>query len=517
MKSNSHFLCTLAVLAALTATAQAQHLFHESFSNLNAAGWTLDPEWQIGPCQVSSGQNFGIGDPTYDAAQFGAQNIAGAVIGGNPSNATVHGYRWITSPVINAQGFYGVYLSYARWLNSASLPQSNNRVQVYDGQTWQTIWESGFVYFTDGVWNQEFFDISTYANANMRVRFGFDVEQTGGTVSSGWNLDEIAVTYYLGPLRNAGFENLEFDFVGNRFGIAAGNSTEIAPWTVNADVTSVPANVAQSYDGSHAIGLNSATTGVPGQIEQTIHAQANHTYLVTYEMAADVGAASTQTVEVSAAFAGFTGVQSQSYAHQIYVPNPTQQNPGWTKQYWVFNTIGGALSDFGAALRFTSLASGIRGPLIDHVEVRDFGGNGQANSIAAELDVDYFYTLGLPGPFAHAISVGTPLQFDWTGPAGQPMILAASLTNTHHTVIGGLGIIDIGTAPSFQDVFIIADGTNSVQSLFFTLSPFGSASQSFTTYGIPAGTEIAFQGVVLQPIGSPTAYALTASHTVVFY
>jgi hypothetical protein len=46
----------------------------------------------------------------------------------------------------------------------------------------------------DGSWTRITHDISAYANATMRVRFGFSIAQSTGlnTVSS-WNIDDVQI------------------------------------------------------------------------------------------------------------------------------------------------------------------------------------------------------------------------------------------------------------------------------------------------------------------------------------
>ena len=82
-----------------------------------------------------------------------------------------------------------------RWLNSDYTPYMQNRIQVWDGATWQTVWETGgSPGIEDAVWTNVTYDISAYANANMQIRIGYNVDSGGVFTCSGWNVDDILIT-----------------------------------------------------------------------------------------------------------------------------------------------------------------------------------------------------------------------------------------------------------------------------------------------------------------------------------
>jgi hypothetical protein len=94
-----------------------------------------------------------------------------------------------TSPVIDCSALSNADLTFRRWLNV-----SNGAIaylQVYDGGSWQNIWQSPTVGgLTESAWSEQIFDVSSYAdgNSNFQIRFrqasyipqGFD---------AGWNVD----------------------------------------------------------------------------------------------------------------------------------------------------------------------------------------------------------------------------------------------------------------------------------------------------------------------------------------
>jgi hypothetical protein len=69
-----------------------------------------------------------------------------------------------------------------------------NQVEVFNGTSWIVIWQSGsFPAVQDAAWTKQAHDISAYKNANMQVRFSFDIASTGVYTVSSWNLDDVAI------------------------------------------------------------------------------------------------------------------------------------------------------------------------------------------------------------------------------------------------------------------------------------------------------------------------------------
>jgi len=154
-------------------------------------GWTLGPEWEIGPATVSSGHS-GNKDPALDHSPTADNQLAGVLIGGYNNN-TVHGFYYLESPVVDTAAADTVYLRYWRWHNSDYINYMESRVEVFDGVSWVVVWvqPSGGVY--DNAWNQIAHDITAYKNANMHVRFGFNIKLSAVFKMSGWNLDDVGV------------------------------------------------------------------------------------------------------------------------------------------------------------------------------------------------------------------------------------------------------------------------------------------------------------------------------------
>jgi hypothetical protein len=175
-------------------TSTVTTYFTEDFSD-NAAGWTLDTEWGIGPAMVSSGQTQACGnaDPGQDHSPSNDNGVAGVVIGGNASNAP-HPFYYVTSPPVNTASASTLFLEFYRWLNSDYQPWMTNVVEVYDGMQWQQVFASGNAPgIQDPGWMPQSIDISAFSGPNLQVRFGFDIAQNGAYTCSGWNLDDVAL------------------------------------------------------------------------------------------------------------------------------------------------------------------------------------------------------------------------------------------------------------------------------------------------------------------------------------
>lgn len=172
-------------------------LFSEDFSD-NLAGWTLGNEWAIGSAVASASPgSCGNGDPGSDHTPTGDNGVAGVVIGGN-AGTSLHDFYYLTSPPFD--GFGAEQLELWRWLNSDYTPYMQNRIQVWDGLAWQTVWETGGAPgIGDAAWTQVTYDISAYRNGAMQIRIGFNINSGGVYTCSQWNVDDIAVTGNICP------------------------------------------------------------------------------------------------------------------------------------------------------------------------------------------------------------------------------------------------------------------------------------------------------------------------------
>ena len=187
-------LFVVSLVCLLTAPARAVVLFSDDFHD-NSAGWLLGPEWAIGPTMASSGQSSGtFPDPAFDHSPSADNGVAGTVIGGNITTALHSGYV-LTSPPIDLSAVTGnVHVSFWRWLNLDYPPFMTGTIQVYNGSSWVTVFQSpASSPIADDAWTHFTYDVTAYKNSQFRVRFVHEVGQGGAYTVSGWNLDDFEV------------------------------------------------------------------------------------------------------------------------------------------------------------------------------------------------------------------------------------------------------------------------------------------------------------------------------------
>ena len=166
--------------------------FAEDFKD-NSKGWTLGQDWEIGPAKASMAF-IGNPDPAMDHSPSSDNGVAGVVIGGDaPTN--LHPYYYIESPIFDTSAASGqVILGFYRWLNSDYDPYMHNRVEVYNGNQWITLWTTGPAPgIMDSSWTYQQFNLTNYKNPSMRVRFGFDIGSQGVFNIGSWNIDDVLV------------------------------------------------------------------------------------------------------------------------------------------------------------------------------------------------------------------------------------------------------------------------------------------------------------------------------------
>ncbi|MDI1448380.1 MopE-related protein [Polyangium sp. 6x1] len=180
------------------------NIFEETFATATAAnswnGWTLGvvgTEWQIGTATSSSGHDDGYGDPSTDHTTTADNKLAGVKIGGNASIAATHPFYYLTSPVINASGAGSIVLDFWRFLNSDGYPWMTNSIEVYNGSSWVVIWQKPDTGSTleDSAWTNIVHNLTTYKNANLQIRFGYNIGQVDeySYLMSSWNLDDVVI------------------------------------------------------------------------------------------------------------------------------------------------------------------------------------------------------------------------------------------------------------------------------------------------------------------------------------
>lgn len=170
--------------------------FSENFND-NSQGWLLGPEWQIGaalPSNCSSAPILGH-DPEFDHSPDGLNGVAGVNIGGC-AGTSIHADYFLTSPAFDLSAAPGiVMMEFFRHLHSDYPPFMTNKVEVFDGSAWVSIWTGpapGNV-INDTDWLFQSFDVTAYKNANFRIRFGMAIGAAGAFSSPSWSIDDVKV------------------------------------------------------------------------------------------------------------------------------------------------------------------------------------------------------------------------------------------------------------------------------------------------------------------------------------
>ena len=168
--------------------------FSDTFSKGNLNGWTLDKEWEIGVAKLGPGGDVPPGDPALDHTLTDDNMLAGVKIGGM-AERVLHGYYYLTSPVIDVSGMKNPAVEFWRWLDSDYPNYMTNTIEFFDGNAWQTVWvqpNSGAT-IHDSQWNRQFYELGPMANAKFQFRIGFKIEDEGVYSVGSWNVDDVRV------------------------------------------------------------------------------------------------------------------------------------------------------------------------------------------------------------------------------------------------------------------------------------------------------------------------------------
>ena len=155
-------------------------LFQETFSNLNAQGWSLTGEWEIGA--AAAGSN----DPSTDTTLTSDNRLAGIDIGGGYSDNANY---LMTSPTIDTSGSGALTLSLRSWERlEPSWDYGYIKVSTNNGSNWTTIYTTSD---SNSTWKALEFDLSAYRSAQFKLLFQFTSD--GSVTDGGWSLDDIYI------------------------------------------------------------------------------------------------------------------------------------------------------------------------------------------------------------------------------------------------------------------------------------------------------------------------------------
>ncbi|MFH2036316.1 MAG: C25 family cysteine peptidase [Candidatus Zixiibacteriota bacterium] len=166
-------------------------------------GWTGmggNGEWTIGPAVGGTGSDGSGGpDPSVDHSPSSDNYVLGNDLNsgsGGDYNSGLSSTYWVSSPIFDLSGFSGVQMTYWHWLGVESPSYDHAYFQVYDGSAWVTLFENGGT-INESAWNEEFYDLSEYADGNQDFQIRFGIGSTDGSDQyCGWNIDDVELKGY---------------------------------------------------------------------------------------------------------------------------------------------------------------------------------------------------------------------------------------------------------------------------------------------------------------------------------
>lgn len=153
-------------------------------------GWNFDDPWAIGPAAPSACADNGFEDPPEDHSPGPDNFLAGAAIGGCLPDAPLD--ACLTSPPIDAMVPGSVWLTFWSRLSATPVP-GGARVDVFDGNSWQPIFDTKGEPFDEPEWTYHALDVSPYKSFALQVRFCHHVPFPGLPIASGWSVDDVYV------------------------------------------------------------------------------------------------------------------------------------------------------------------------------------------------------------------------------------------------------------------------------------------------------------------------------------
>jgi len=170
-------------------------VFSDDFSTNQ--GWTGlggDGEWEIGSPSGLGGE-YGSPDPTADHSTGDDNQILGNDLNNDGDYENDLSECWVISPVIDCSDYTNVTFTFFRWLGVERNLYDHAYIEIYDGAGWTQIFEHPSTTISESSWNEQVYDISTWAdyNPNLQIRFGIGTTDNSWRYC-GWNIDDIIIT-----------------------------------------------------------------------------------------------------------------------------------------------------------------------------------------------------------------------------------------------------------------------------------------------------------------------------------
>ena len=127
---------------------------------------------------------------------YTGSNVIATDLNANYAN-NINTMLYITTPSIDCGNYTNVAISFRRHANFENDNNYDNfHVDVYDGTTWRTVWNSDNTAneINDSSWTLQSPSISTYGdnNSSFQIRYGIETDYT--ETKRGWFIDDVRVT-----------------------------------------------------------------------------------------------------------------------------------------------------------------------------------------------------------------------------------------------------------------------------------------------------------------------------------
>ncbi len=160
-------------------------------------GWTMNGEWERGKPEGLGASWFGSANPDPSSA-FEGSNVIGVDLSSNgryQNNISASNKQIATSPVIDCSIYKNIHLTFERWLGVERNNYDHARIDVFDGTTWQNVWQNGTSTINEDAWTYIDIDVSAYADGNPKFQVRFSIGSTDRSVNyCGWNIDDLKIT-----------------------------------------------------------------------------------------------------------------------------------------------------------------------------------------------------------------------------------------------------------------------------------------------------------------------------------
>lgn len=148
-------------------------------ANMNVdPGWTLEPQWQYGA------PNYSTGGPT---SGFTGANIIGYNLSGNYEDRL--STKYATTPQINCSGSSFLTLRFQRWLKMKSGDTASIQVST-DGNNWVDVWSSSGT-ISDESWQPVEYPLPPGVAGHSSVRLRWALSSGPSQNDIGWNIDDV--------------------------------------------------------------------------------------------------------------------------------------------------------------------------------------------------------------------------------------------------------------------------------------------------------------------------------------